>query len=310
LNYSQVGISNVALNRIGARGEIVSINENSPNAVKVLNVWDAVFQEVLSERDWKFAKTRASLQLLSASSFMGSISGNVLTVSSVSSGTIAAQQPVYGPGIPIGTIITSFGSGSGGTGTYNLNNSLSISGETMQTGAVPLYAYRYAWALPGDLLRFVRPHKRPRDKRRFTYLWGPEGCGWYRREDPPFWPAEHAYVVESIQNGTIDANDNPAYQQAALTDYGGFYGPAKINYIRLITDYTQLMPGFVNCLTYRLSQELSIGITEDKQKWQIMEEKYKESLNSSEAQNECLDFQEDEAGSESWVEAGRYVNIW
>ena len=88
MNYSQASISNLALGRIGARGQIVDINENSANAVKCLNVWDAVFAEVLSERDWKFAKTRVQLQL----------------------------SPV-----------------------------------------TPLYTFRYAWALPQDFLRFVRP---------------------------------------------------------------------------------------------------------------------------------------------------------
>ena len=56
MNYSQAGISNLALGRIGARGQIVSVNDGTPNAVKVLAIWDAIFQEVLSERDWKFAR--------------------------------------------------------------------------------------------------------------------------------------------------------------------------------------------------------------------------------------------------------------
>jgi hypothetical protein len=133
------------------------------------------------------------------------------------------------------------------------------------------------------------------------------GEGWYRREDPPFWPVGMPYIIEAVQSGT-DSQGNPGYIQCALTDYGGCNGPAKINYIRLITDYTQLMPGFVNCLTYRLAQELSIGITEDKGKFESMATMYRDSLNSAEAQNECLDFvSHDEAGSTSWEDAGRYV---
>jgi hypothetical protein len=83
-----------------------------------------------------------------------------------------------------------------------------------------------------------------------------------------------------------------------------------INYIRLITDYTQLMPGFVNCLAWRLAAELSVGITEDKQKFQGANEMYRDSLNSAEAQNECMDFMEDETGSESWERAGRQIGSW
>lgn len=244
--YSQVGISNVALNRIGARGQLTTINDNSPNAVKLLAVWDTVFQEVLSERDWKFAKTRAQLAL----------------------------SPI-----------------------------------------TPLYTYKHAWALPGDLLRFVRPQKLP--DRRLTYWgWGPEGDGWYRREDPPFWPPDHSYKIETLTAGWLVAPPAdpipypPPFPSGryAVTNYSGFRGPAAITYIQLISDYTQLMPGFVNCLCNRLAMELSIGVTEDKGKFDTFEKMYRNSLNSAEAQNECLDYSEDESGSTTWQDAGR--NLW
>lgn len=227
MNYSQTGISNLSLGRIGARGQITDINEPNPNAVKVLAVWNHIFQEVISERDWKFAKIRVELE---------------------------------------------------------------------ESSIRPLYAYRHAWALPSDFLRFVRPHKRPQD-RNYFWLWGPEGWGWYHRDDPPFWPPGYAYVVETLP---VDGN------KYVLTNYGGFHGPAKINYIRLISDYTQLMPGFVNCLAWRLAAELAVGVTEDKQKFQTAEQMYRDSLNSAEAQNECMDYERDEAGSDSWEHAGRY----
>jgi len=249
LNYSQTGIANLALGRLGARGQITSINENSPNAVKVLAVWDYIFQEVLSERDWKFAKTRAQLQL----------------------------SPV-----------------------------------------TPLYTYAYAWALPSDLLRFVRPVKRPENRRNFWWGWGPEGSGWYQRNDPPFWPVNTDYKIETLTAGwkVVPPADPIPYPppfpsgRYALTNYDGSDGNAMITYIQLISDYTQLMPGFVNCLAYRLAQELSISITEDKGKFQQMEQLYRESLNSAEAQNECLDFSEDESGSTSWEDAGRLIRWW
>ena len=98
----------------------------------------------------------------------------------------------------------------------------------------------------------------------------------------------------------------------AITNYGGQNGgmPAMITYIQLITDYTQLMPGFVNCLCFRLAQELAINITEDKTKFDLMRTEYRDSLNSAEAQNECLDFSEDEDGSTSWQDAGRTIRVW
>ncbi len=243
MNYSQASISNLALGRIGARGQITDINENSPNAVKVLNCWDAIFQEVLSERDWKFAKVRTELQL---------------------------------------------------------------------STSTPLYGYRYAWPLPGDLLRFVRPTRKPRNRSEFAWLWGPEGWGWYSCEDPPFWPGGWPYKVEQVVTSpaTQDTSGNTiaaGYTKCAITDYGGQRGAAKINYIQLITDYTQLMPGFVNALAWRLAQELSISITEDKNKFEMCGERYKDGLNSAEAQNETADTSEDETGDFSWERAGRYA---
>lgn len=148
---------------------------------------------------------------------------------------------------------------------------------------------------------------------------GPDGVGgWYHRHDPPFWPHGWDYKVETLTSGwLVVPNQKPVPYpdpfptgKYALTEYGGWKGPAAITYISLISDYSQLMPGFVNCLAYRLAQELSIGVTEDKNKWQLMEQMYKESLNSAEAQNETMDTEKDEDGSDSWVNAGRYANSW
>ena len=246
MNYSATSIANLALGRIGARGNITSLNENSPDAKKVLNVWDAIFQEVLSERDWKFAKTRVQLQL---------------------------------------------------------------------STVTPVYNWQYAWVMPTDFLRFVRPRRRQPFGNEYYWGWGPEGSGWYSTVDAPFavpgpnslcFYGERDYKVEAIQTST-DGSGNAIYTQCALTNYGGCFGPVAITYIRLITDYTQLLPGFVNCLAYRLAAELAVPITEDKQKFEQMTQSYRDSLNSAEAQNETMDFERDEAGSESWVRAGRCV---
>lgn len=249
MNYSQSGISNLALGRLGARGQITDINEGSPNAVKVLAVWDPVMQECLAERDWKFAKTRVQLEL----------------------------SPI-----------------------------------------IPLYTFKHAWALPADFLRFVRPQKLAPDRHNYFWGWGPEGMGWYHREDPPFWPADHTYKIEALTQGWASPLTDPPVPypgpfptgKYALTNYGGWRGPAMITYIQLISDYTQLMPGFVNCLAFRLAQELAISITEDKQKFQEMAQMYRDSLNSAEAQNECMDYEKDEAGSTAWEDAGRWMRWW
>ena len=236
MNYSAVSIANVALSRIGARGNIASLTEDSPNAIKVNVVWDFVFQETLSERDWKFAKTKVALQ---------------------------------------------------------------------QSALIPVYAYRHAYALPADFLRLVKPHELPQEQgiADFNQI-NPlafSGAGYGHSRDIPVWPIQVApYVMETLADGN----------KYLLTDYCATVHPVKITYIRLITDLTQLLPGFVNCLANRLAAELAIPVTEDKQKAQGFMQAYRDALNSAQAQQECDDFLQDEAGSTSWLHAGRYPRWW
>lgn len=63
----------------------------------------------------------------------GSISGTTLTVTAVISGTLAVNAPLQCAGIIPGTIITAFGTGTGLTGTYTINNSQTIASTTITT---------------------------------------------------------------------------------------------------------------------------------------------------------------------------------
>lgn len=67
-------------------------------------------------------------------SFTGSISGTVLTVSAMTSGTIVNGMALSYSGNTPPTYITSFGTGTGGAGTYNINKSVTQSSIAM-TGA-------------------------------------------------------------------------------------------------------------------------------------------------------------------------------
>jgi len=70
--------------------------------------------------------------------FVGSVAGNVLTVSSVTSGTLAVGQTISDTtgSLAVGTMITALGSGSGGTGTYTVSGSQTIGSEGM-IAAIP-----------------------------------------------------------------------------------------------------------------------------------------------------------------------------
>ena len=69
----------------------------------------------------------------------GAISGTTLTVSAVSSGTIAVGQAITGVGVTAGTTISAFLGGSGGTGTYTVSTSQTVSSTTITATAAKWY---------------------------------------------------------------------------------------------------------------------------------------------------------------------------
>jgi gamma-glutamyltranspeptidase/glutathione hydrolase len=63
--------------------------------------------------------------------FTGSIIGNILTVTSIATGTFSIGLGIIGNGILDNTVITEFGTGTGGIGTYIINIPQSIQSETI-----------------------------------------------------------------------------------------------------------------------------------------------------------------------------------
>lgn len=69
--------------------------------------------------------------------------GTVLTVTAVAQGSLAVGQMISGTGIPAGTYITALGTGTGGTGTYTVSQSLEITSETMTADNVAPSGYAF-----------------------------------------------------------------------------------------------------------------------------------------------------------------------
>lgn len=70
--------------------------------------------------------------------FTGSISGTTLTVSSVAYGSVVVGQTISGTGVTGGTKITAYGTGTGGSGTYTVSASQTVSSTTITaTGNAP-----------------------------------------------------------------------------------------------------------------------------------------------------------------------------
>ncbi len=65
--------------------------------------------------------------------FTGSISGTILTVTTIPAGNIALGQYLSGSGVTAGTQIVKFITGAGGTGTYQVNTSQTVGSETLTT---------------------------------------------------------------------------------------------------------------------------------------------------------------------------------
>ncbi len=74
--------------------------------------------------------------VMPTATFTGSISGTTLTVASGLTGTLYVGQPVDDATgtIKFGTIITAFGTGTGGTGTYTVNISQTVGSESITAG--------------------------------------------------------------------------------------------------------------------------------------------------------------------------------
>jgi len=74
------------------------------------------------------------------STFTGSMSGTTLTVTAMLSGDpIVLGQYVDGSSVTNGTYITAFGTGTGGTGTYTINQSVTASSTTMYAAGNATY---------------------------------------------------------------------------------------------------------------------------------------------------------------------------
>lgn len=100
--------------------------------------------------------TAISVPNLPAPAFSGTAtcSTTTLTVATVVSGEVYVGMPVIGTGFTAGTIVTAFGSGVGGTGTYTINqsNTVSPAAAIVATGNIIIpnaVVSRYDIAFPG-----------------------------------------------------------------------------------------------------------------------------------------------------------------
>lgn len=79
-----------------------------------------------------------------------------LTVSAVGSGTLAVNQQLAGSGVVAGTTLTQFLTGTGGTGTYVVDNNTVVSSTTLTTSTnIETKWLCQSSALPGELAKIT-----------------------------------------------------------------------------------------------------------------------------------------------------------
>jgi E217 gateway protein gp29 len=132
------GILNTGLATIG-QGTVFTVQNYSPDQEGAVTIPTVYLYKVGADKNWGYPQ-RSGVQGAGAASFTGSITGNVLTVTAVASGALAVNQGLAGAGIT-NLIITALGTGSGGTGTYYLNQAspLPVSLESMTSAGTYVY---------------------------------------------------------------------------------------------------------------------------------------------------------------------------
>ncbi len=80
----------------------------------------------------------------------GSISTTTLTVSAVTSGQLGVGSEISGTGVTAGTYITALGTGLGGTGTYTVSVSQTVSSTTITGKFGQPLAIPYTWGAPQE----------------------------------------------------------------------------------------------------------------------------------------------------------------
>ena len=113
------------------------LDQWSNEDMMVFNFTEIIFPVIAGQTQYTIGPNPSTANFIGAS-FTGSITGNVLTVTGITSGAIAQGQTLSGTGIVAGTKITQFLTGAGGNvnevGTYQLNNF-----QTVASGLITAY---------------------------------------------------------------------------------------------------------------------------------------------------------------------------
>ena len=86
-------------------------------------------------------QTALAIQGVEVGQVTATIDAEVMTVTAVESGTIAVGQEISGANVVVGTFVSSFGTGTGGVGTYNLSVANAVADAEMLNLLAPAVTF-------------------------------------------------------------------------------------------------------------------------------------------------------------------------
>lgn len=147
---------------------------------------------------------------------VGSIAGAVLTVTAQTLGKLAVGQVLAGPGVLPGTSIVGFGTGTGGLGTYTVNQPQTVAsgalttslpllaqmqplstGDLQHLDALNIQGEQRAFYFTGDGSGVSRPNQTGGD-----LIITPDGATWLVHTTLEQWP-NWCKVAATLQNGSM-----------------------------------------------------------------------------------------------------------
>ena len=115
-------------------GDFVTFSGVAAFAGIAANSWNREYQVVTAPSTSSFTRS------LGGFVGTGSFSGTTLTITAVTSGSLSVNAPITGTGVTANTYVTALGTGTGGAGTYIVNNSQTVASTTISNRATSTVA--------------------------------------------------------------------------------------------------------------------------------------------------------------------------
>lgn len=123
-------------------GSLVIIQEQGESAPTIINlpydITDVDFQGTVNFPTPISLEIDDGITVDSIVSVVGSILNTTLTITAINNGAIFVGMPVNGTGVAPGTYVATFGTGTGGTGTYILNQGQNVTSTTFANSRISM----------------------------------------------------------------------------------------------------------------------------------------------------------------------------